>query len=181
MKFHRATLEEFDTVMAILSDGRNQLAESGIDQWQGEYPAPEHIRQDIDHGYAYLLSSDDEETIGTVTVMPAPDDSYANLQGNWLKETTAYLTIHRVAIHSDHAGKGYASTMFEGLIAHVEAEYPHIESLRIDTHQDNKPMQHLLSKMGFTKVGEIHGVYRVNETSYVYEQLVTRPQLSTTV
>ena len=32
----------------------------------------------------------------------------------------------------------------------------HCESLRADTHADNKIMQHLLEKNGFTKCGIIH-------------------------
>lgn len=35
MQIRKAELKDFDQVMAILQDGRNQLAESGIDQWQG--------------------------------------------------------------------------------------------------------------------------------------------------
>ncbi|MDF9446174.1 GNAT family N-acetyltransferase, partial [Limosilactobacillus mucosae] len=41
--------------------------------------------------------------------------------------------------------------------------------LLIDTHEDNQPMQHLIEKYGFTRVGTLHGVYRPEETSYVYE------------
>ena len=32
-------------------------------------------------------------------------------------------------------------------------------------------MQHLIEKSGFKRVGTLHGVYRENETSYVYELL----------
>lgn len=32
-------------------------------------------------------------------------------------------------------------------------------------------MQHLIDKMNFTKVGELHGVYRPDEISYVYENV----------
>ena len=37
--------------MEILRDGRNQLAEQGIDQWQGDYPNEEHIKEDIEKGF----------------------------------------------------------------------------------------------------------------------------------
>ena len=37
--------------------------------------------------------------------------------------------------------------------------------------EDNKIMQHLIDKNGFTKVGELHGVYRPEENSYVYALL----------
>ena len=31
----------------------NQLAERGVDQWQGDYPSPDQIK-DIEKGFAYL-------------------------------------------------------------------------------------------------------------------------------
>lgn len=171
MHFQKAKLSDYDRVMAILKDGRDQLAEKGIDQWQGDYPNPQHVKEDVQHGYAYLVHSDDHQTVGTFTILPAPDHAYDELDGQWLTETDKYLTIHRVAIHSAHAGRGYASRLFEAVIDHVKNHHPEIESLRIDTHEDNQAMQHLITKSGFKRVGTLHGVYRPNEISYVYELL----------
>ena len=88
----------------------------------------------------------------------------------WLRVDRA-SSIHRVAIHSNHAGKGYASALFTNVIDHIKQHRPDIKTIRIDTHEDNKIMQHLITKNGFTKVGELHGVYRPNEISYVYALL----------
>ena len=171
MHIEKAQMTDYERVVEILKDGRNQLAEKGIDQWQGDYPNPQHVKEDVENGFAYLVNSDDDETVGTFTILPAPDHAYDELDGEWLKETDAYLTIHRVAIHSDHAGQGYASKLFVAVIDHIKNERPDIESIRIDTHEDNKAMQHLITKHGFTRVGTLHGVYRPDETSYVYEIL----------
>ncbi len=93
------------------------------------------------------------------------------MNGTWLNNGDDYIVIHRVAIHSQHAGHGYATRLFNAVIDHVVADHPEIKSIRIDTHADNKPMQHLIAKMGFTKVGEIKGVYHPADLSYVYEKL----------
>ncbi|WP_283583780.1 GNAT family N-acetyltransferase [Limosilactobacillus difficilis] len=170
MKISKATPKDLDQLMTILEDGRNQLAEQGIDQWQGDYPNRQHIKEDIDNGFAYLVHSDDEQTIGAFSVVTPPDHSYDELDGHWLLDTQKYRTIHRVAIHSNHAGHGYASQLFESVIDYFQ-DVPEVESLRIDTHEDNKAMQHLITKHGFTRVGTLHGVYRPNEESYVYEML----------
>lgn len=171
MYIKKAQLQDYERIMKILKDGRNQLAEKGIDQWQGDYPNPQHVKEDVKNGYAYLVHSDDDETVGTFTILPAPDHAYDELDGDWLKDTDHYLTIHRVAIHSDHAGKGYASQLFESVIDYIKTNRTDIESIRIDTHEDNKAMQHLITKSGFQRVGTLHGVYRPNETSYVYAML----------
>lgn len=171
MYLAKATAQDFDRVMEILRDGRNQLAEAGIDQWQGDYPNAQHVKEDIEHGYAYLVRSDDEETVGAFAILPSPDHAYDELDGQWLLDTEDYLTIHRVAIHSSHAGNGYASGLFTQLIDYIENNRKDIKSIRIDTHEDNGAMQHLITKHGFKRVGTLHGVYRPEETSYVYEFL----------
>ena len=51
MHIEKAEMKDLDRVVEILRDGRNQLAESGIDQWQGDYPNVEHIQEDIEHGF----------------------------------------------------------------------------------------------------------------------------------
>lgn len=172
MQIRKAEMADFDQVMAILKDGRNQLAERGIDQWQGDYPNPDHVKEDIEHGYAYLAKSEDGETVGTLSIVPAPDTTYDQLDGAWQVETNDYVTIHRVAIHSDHTGRGYASKLYQAVISYFTSGFNDVKSIRVDTHEDNLPMQHLIKKSGFKRVGTLHGVYRPNETSYVYE-LVT--------
>ncbi|MDY5629029.1 GNAT family N-acetyltransferase [Limosilactobacillus coleohominis] len=171
MHIEKAQLKDYERIVEILKDGRNQLAERGIDQWQGDYPNPQHVKEDVENGFAYLVHSDDDETVGTFTILPSPDHAYDNLDGEWLMETEDYLTIHRVAIHSDHAGQGYASKLFQEVISYINNNRTDIKSIRIDTHEDNKAMQHLITKSSFTRVGTLHGVYRPEETSYVYEML----------
>lgn len=169
MKLRQATSSDFDQIMMILKDGANQLAERGVEQWQGDYPSPDQIKEDIENGWAYLAQSDDDQTVGAIAIVPGPDHVYDNLHGDWLIDTDRYLVIHRVAIHSQHAGHGYATQLLEGVINHIRNNRPDIDSIRIDTHEDNKAMQHLIDKMGFSRVGELHGVYRPDEISYVYE------------
>ncbi len=73
MKLKKATLADLDTIIAILKDGSNQLAESGVDQWQGDYPSRDQITYDINNGFAYLAQSDDSETVGAIAIVTAPD------------------------------------------------------------------------------------------------------------
>ena len=54
MKLKKATMEDYDQIMTILRDGSNQLAEQGIDQWQGDYPNPDVVKNDIKNGWAMV-------------------------------------------------------------------------------------------------------------------------------
>lgn len=104
MKLKKATMEDYDQIMTILRDGSNQLAEQGIDQWQGDYPNPDVVKNDIKNGWAYLAESADGMTVGTIAIVDGPDHSYDTMKGNWLIDTDKYVVLHRVAIHSSHAG-----------------------------------------------------------------------------
>lgn len=172
MYFKKATLDDIDTIIDILSDGRNQLAEAGVNQWQGDYPSRNQITADIMQGSAYLFNSTDDATVGAVAVVPSPDATYDTANAQWLNTTDPYVVIHRVAIHSTHAGHGYATQLFEKIIAHITSEHPEIKSIRIDTHADNHAMQHLIDKMSFERVGEMVGVYHLDDVCYVYEKLI---------
>lgn len=169
MNIKKATMDDLGTIMDLLRDGRDQLAERGIDQWQGDYPNEQHVREDIEHGFSYLVQSDDQQTVGTVAIVPAPDPVYDHIDGQWLVNTDQFVAIHRVAIHSQHAGKGYASKLFVAIIKYLVDDFPHIESIRLSTNENNLAMQHVATKNGFQKVGTMPGAYRPEELSYVYE------------
>ena len=77
-----------------------------------------------------------------------PDPTYAKIEdGQWLNDEVPYGTIHRLASAGDR--RGVASEVIAWCLEHCE-------SLRADTHADNKIMQHLLEKNGFVRCGIIH-------------------------
>ena len=178
MKLRRAQMQDLDKIIEILADGRNQLAEKGVNQWQGDYPSRAHVKYDIEHGFAFLVESTDEQTIGALSLVPAPDHVYDKMQGQWLTDTDGYIVIHRVAIHSSHGGHGYATQLFEKVVEEVMQNHPEIKSIRIDTHKNNDAMQHVIAKSGFKKVGELVGVYGSTDECFVYEKVINRESSS---
>ncbi len=68
------------------------------------------------------------------------------MEHKWLSNEL-YGTIHRVA--SD----GQINKMLNRVICYCEKQIQH---LRIDTHSNNKIMQHLILKNGFTQCGIIY-------------------------
>lgn len=90
MHLTKATMDDLDRVIEILKDGRNQLAERGIDQWQGDYPNPKQVEEDINKGVAYLVHSDDHETVGAFSIVPAPDPVYDAMDGKWQLNTSTW-------------------------------------------------------------------------------------------
>ena len=79
------------------------------------------------------------------------DPTYYRIDGAW-KNEAPYGVIHRIA--SDGTEKG----IFEAVMEFCKEKMAErgIRNLRIDTHEDNKTMQHLIEKYGFQRCGIIY-------------------------
>ena len=78
-------------------------------------------------------------------LLPSPEPTYDYIDGAWLTDEP-YGVIHRMASYPEVHG------IFSTIIDYAASRYTH---LRIDTHRDNRIMQHLIEKHGFTYCGII--------------------------
>ncbi|WEV38710.1 GNAT family N-acetyltransferase [Lactobacillus sp. ESL0680] len=171
MKLQQAKQQDLDLVMDFLNDGKSQLAKLGVNQWQDNYPSAIDVTKDITTGSAFLIQSDTNQNVGVISIVSAPDHAYDSFTGKWLQDTEQYVSIHRIAIHSDHSGKGYATKILEQVIGFLSNAHPPFESIRADTNENNLPMQHVFEKLGFVKVGEMTSPHETNNDIYfVYEK-----------
>ncbi|MCI8367345.1 MAG: GNAT family N-acetyltransferase [Eggerthellaceae bacterium] len=156
MEFRPAGSHEIDRVMEILTDGREALAELGIDQWQQGYPHREAIEADVAWGESYVAEQDGR-LLGTCMVTFRGDPNYDEIDGKWLTESVAseprYAAIHRVAVAADARGLGVAKFLMAS--AEALARETDCESVRVDTHPGNFPMRNLALRCGFEKCGVI--------------------------
>lgn len=84
---------------------------------------------------------------GDVCLLPGPDECYDVIEDGQWRSDTPYAVLHRVA--SDGTVHGIAAAMFA--FAKERADH-----LRIDTHQDNLPMQGAIAKAGFKRAGIVY-------------------------
>ena len=110
----------------------------------------ELLEDDISQGNLYVLEDAvaDEAIIHAVfAFIEGEDPVYLKIeQGSWMVDTE-YAAVHRVA--SD----GTVRNVLEKIMDYCKAQIPH---LRIDTHEDNKVMQHVLEKYGFARCGIVY-------------------------
>ena len=78
-------------------------------------------------------------------LLPSPEPTYDVIDGAWLTDEP-YGVIHRMASYPEVHG------IFSTIINYAASRFAH---LRIDTHRDNRIMQHLIEKHGFTYCGII--------------------------
>ncbi|MBR2381913.1 MAG: GNAT family N-acetyltransferase [Clostridia bacterium] len=162
-----AEKKDVDRIMQIIADARESIGRLGIDQWQYGYPTREIVKEDImlERGF---VAVEDGEILATFALMLHGEPTYKKIYcGAWLSEGE-YLALHRIAIDSNHRGRGVAEKIVEFLLEYAnENGY---SSIRVDTHQGNEPMRKMLQKNGFEYCGSIRlldGQERV-----AYERLV---------
>ena len=151
MKIRKTTEADFDRIMAIYVFARSFMAEHGNpNQWGPTHWPPETlIHQDIREGNSYVCLNDSGQIIGTFFFIQGKDiePTYRQItDGAWLDDSP-YGVVHRLA--GDGSEKGIATFCLNWALEQSG-------HLRIDTHGDNRIMQHLARKLGFTACGIIY-------------------------
>lgn len=137
---------DISDIMKIYACARAFMAKTGNpNQWGTAHPSRDILLADIYAGNLYAVELENE-IHGVFAFIPGEDPTYRYIEdGNWHADMP-YAAIHRVA--SDGSGGIFASILkFCG----SRSKY-----LRIDTHHDNKVMQHVLEKNGFQRCGIIY-------------------------
>lgn len=147
LEVRRAKKEEFDTIMGIYKIAQDFMISTGNpNQWKRTNPTPEQIREDIENGICHVIARNDE-IYGVFALCEGVDPTYLYIEdGKWLNDET-YVTIHRIA--SNQKVKGIFTCAMDYCKTYGN-------NIRIDTHNDNKVMQNVLVKNGFSKCGTIY-------------------------
>ncbi len=141
-----ARADELAAVEAIYAAARRFMAANGnASQWGDAYPPTELLASDIEKGQLYVLDCGGAPH-GVFAFIGGEEPTYARIEGRgWLSDAP-YRTIHRLA--ADGAVKG----VFARCISYCKQRCGH---LRIDTHENNRVMRHLIEKHGFAPCGTI--------------------------
>lgn len=148
MQVRLANYDDLAEVLRCVEAARNYMRANGnATQWTDGYPSEELLKSDIDLGQLFVCVGDDEVIHGVFAFIIGLDPTYAYIEnGAWLNDEP-YGAIHRIG--SDGKAKG----IFQACLAYAKEQ---VKNVRIDTHDDNKTMQHLLAKNGFVHVGTIY-------------------------
>lgn len=145
-KIRPAHLEDLDRILTIYDFAKKFMAETGNPtQWAGGYPQRELLEEDIQRGGLYVVTEKDA-ICGVFYFVIGPDPTYAIIENGAWHCDREYGTIHRIA------GDGTGG-VFSAVLDFCRSQ---IDYLRIDTHEDNRVMQHVVTKHGFQYCGIIY-------------------------
>lgn len=147
MSIRKTQPEDLKRVLELYAIARDFMKKTGNpNQWGDSHPAESLIRQDIARGEGYVIEAEGEIEAAFMFRI-GEDPTYRVIEdGEWIKEGL-YGVIHRMA--SSGRKKGMTAECIQWC-------FDQCGNLRCDTHQDNKVMQHVLEKNGFSRCGIIY-------------------------
>ena len=145
-RIRNAQKADLPRILEIYDRARRFMAETGNpNQWGKTNPPRETLEKDIEKQDLYVVCRENA-ICGVFFFSLEPDPTYQVIEeGSWLSDAP-YGTIHRIA--SDGSGG-----IFGLCLSWCLAQCAH---LRIDTHQDNHVMQHVVEKHSFSRRGIIY-------------------------
>ena len=148
MNIRKARAEDLNSILRVYEIAREYMRQSGNPtQWGTEKPRKELLEEDIRKGELFVGENEEGEIHFVFAFILGEDPTYSYIEdGNWLSDAE-YGTMHRIA--SDGTVSGVVGMA-------VEFCKKTISNIRIDTHENNKTMQHVLDKLGFRRCGIIY-------------------------
>ena len=144
----RTLSRDIPRLLELFALARQTMRSDGnLTQWAGGYPDEEAVRRDLKRKVSYVVE-EEGQVIGTFAFIPGIEPTYRRIyRGRWLDKDTPYGTLHRIA--GDPSRTGIFASCLEWC-------WERIPNIRIDTHRDNRIMQALLQKHGFSYCGIIY-------------------------
>ncbi len=153
MIFRKTEEEDKEQVISLWRDAQAYFREQGIDQWQDGYPDRERLDQDVANKASYVLE-EEGRVLATAYISVETEPDYCKIyEGKWFTKGP-YGVIHRIAVTPFAKGKGLAGRLVAEAARSCREQGA--VSLRVDTHQDNRPMRRMLEKNGFLYCGIIY-------------------------
>ena len=167
MTIRPTTYADLDALMAIFAHARAQMAADGNPtQWSDGYPTREQLQNDIQRGVSYVIEHKGVPCATFVFII-GTDPTYQYIEdGQWLDDKLPYGTIHRIASNGQQRG------IFRAVLNWCSAQCCNI---RIDTHQANARMIHLIEQAQFTRCGIIYT--RDNSPRIAYQRVTLNTKL----
>lgn len=146
MIIRNATLEELDEIKAIYNKAKSFMDNTGNQgQWTNDYPQRSLLTDDIKNKTLYVCL-DNDKIVAVFCFFIGEEPTYNKIiDGQWINNEP-YGVIHRIAVVVHQ--KGVASFCIKWCLSKFN-------NIKIDTHENNIPMQKTILKNGFKYCGII--------------------------
>ncbi len=162
--------KDSERLMEVFAAAKDIMAADGnTNQWTDGYPSLDIVQSDIEKDGGFVVE-DDGKIVAYFAFLPSPEPTYDKIyDGKWLDNSKPYHVVHRIASFPEAHG------IFKSI---MEFCFANEHNIRIDTHRDNKIMQHNIEKHGFKYCGIIH--LANGDERLAYQKMTEKKRLSLT-
>ncbi len=163
----QAKILEIPEILNVCRACARHMIQNGIYQWNDSYPSKEALEKDVTRKELYVLV-DYTKILGCISISTLMDYEYESVK--WLTPNVNNVYIHRLAVHPDFQGKGYARQLMD--FAEARARRHHFVSIRLDTFSKNEGNQRFYANRGYHKLGSIFFPNQSEYPFYCYELIL---------
>lgn len=163
----KASTLDLKQLYSITKSCAKHMIKNGIYQWNEVYPSKEVLQKDIELQQIWKLE-ENETIVGIIVLTEIEDKEYLNVK--WLSESSNNLYIHRLAVHPNFQGKGYAQKLMD--FTENYAINNNYNSIRLDTFSQNKGNQKFYEKRNYIKLESIYFPNQSKHPFYCYEKVL---------
>ncbi|WP_299519697.1 GNAT family N-acetyltransferase [Winogradskyella sp.] len=147
----KGNTEDIESVMDLTKACAKAMIAKGIYQWNEHYPNALAFENDVNRNELYVLDINGQVK-GTIVMSTFMDEDYFPVE--WLTKSENNIYIHRLAIHPELQGQGYAQQLMD--FAEQFAIDNNYSSIRLDTFSQNKRNQKFYELRGYKRLGDIY-------------------------
>lgn len=160
----KAKQTDIEAILTMTKACAKAMIAKGIYQWNEHYPSEAAFTNDLKRNELYVLL-DRDKIIGSIVVSTLMDEEYIPIK--WLTKNDNNIYIHRLAIHPEYQGKGFAKKLMS--FAETFAIENNYSSIRLDTFSKNERNQKFYELRGYKRLGDIYFPKQSEFPFYCYE------------
>lgn len=161
----KATSTDIEFILLVTRACAANMINNGIFQWNEHYPNAKAFEQDIARNELYVLTIEDT-IVGTIVISSLMDNEYQAIK--WLTPNTKNIYIHRLAVHPDYQGHGFAQELMN-FAENFAIENTYL-SIRLDTFSKNYRNQKFYEQRGYKRLASIYFPKQSEHPFYCYER-----------
>ncbi|WP_046754991.1 GNAT family N-acetyltransferase [Kordia jejudonensis] len=166
LQIRNATIADIDALLHITKACAKHMISKKIFQWNENYPNREAFKDDIARNELYVLTNTDK-IVGCMVISSVMDEEYKTI--TWDSPDDKNLYIHRLAVHPEYQGKGYAQHLMD--FAESFAIENNYRSIRLDTFSKNTRNQKFYELRGYKKLANVYFPKQSVYPFYCYERI----------
>jgi ribosomal protein S18 acetylase RimI-like enzyme len=163
----KATLTDIDAILGLTKACAKHMISLGIFQWNEQYPNRKAFENDVKRDELFV-SEITNTIVGCIVISKLMDEEYIPI--NWMTPNRNNVYIHRLAVHPEHQGKGFAQRLMD--FAETTSRKNNMQSVRLDTFSQNIRNQEFYELRGYVRLGNIYFPKQSDHPFYCYEYIL---------